>query len=72
MNILSDSGASSPVSNFAVSIDNKELLVIFKKLPVLFVSTPHFQTVKTVDIELLITFFHSIGVEFPKVSCGIL
>lgn len=34
---------------------------------------PFFQTVKTVDIGLLSTFsFHSIGVKFPKVSCGLL
>jgi protein gp37 len=34
---------------------------------------PLFQTIKTVDIGLLSTFsFHSIGVKFPKVSCGLL
>jgi hypothetical protein len=46
---------------------------LFFELPDGSCKYPFFQTVKTVDIGLLIIFsFHSIGVKFPKVSCGLL
>ena len=59
---------------FIISFFSFKSLAVFILINIFYnCKYPLFQTFKTVDIGLLSTFsFHSIGVKFPKVSCGLL